>query len=336
MLKRLLTGATIQTLAWLAVIATLGACRSPADAQQPGGRRVGVLFIGAPITPEIEGLREGLREAGYVEGKNLHLEISRSKTYEDLKPAVEIFKNKRTDVIVSFGSTATNVARKTTREIPIIFVYGQDPVRQGFVKSMAHSGTNLTGLTIAPDFELQGKRLEIFKEAVPALKRVAVLYNGRADAPHHTMSLTAAHHAGKALGLKLFDRAAKSAADISSLLSSMSKENSDGIFTICAGMFREITREIAAHALKQRLPLMTCFAEGVAEDGGLLDYDTDRSGMGRRAAGYVDRILRGAKPSDLPVETPTYFELVINLKTAKQIGVTIPPNVLARADRVIR
>jgi putative ABC transport system substrate-binding protein len=201
---------------------------------------------------------------------------------------------------------------------------------------MAHSGTNLTGLTIAPDFELQGKRLEIFKEAVPALKRVTVLYNGRADAPHHTMSLAAAHDAGKALGLKLIDRAVKSAAEISPLLSSMSKENSDGIFTICASMFREVTRQIAAHALKQRLPLMTCFAEGVAEDGGLLDYQTDRSLMGRRAAWYVDRILKGAKPADLPVETPTYFELVINIRTAKQIGVTIPPNVLARADRVIK
>jgi putative tryptophan/tyrosine transport system substrate-binding protein len=336
MLKKLLTGPTMQSLAWLAVIATLGAFRSAADAQQPAGRRVGVLFIGAPIIPEIKGLREGLREAGYVEGKNLHLEISRSKTYEELKPAAKIFKDKRSDVIVTFGSSATNVARKTTREIPIIFVYGQDPVRQGFVKSMAHSGTNLTGLTIAPDFELQGKRLEIFKEAVPALKRVAVLYNGRADAPHHTMSLAAAHDAGKALGLKLFDRPVKSAAEINPLLSSMSKENSDGIFTICASMFREVTKQIAAHALKQRLPLMTCFAEGVAEDGGLLDYDTDRSRMGRRAAGYVDRILKGAKPSDLPVETPTYFELVINLKTAKQIGLSIPPNLLARADRVIR
>ena len=150
------------------------------------------------------------------------------------------------------------------------------------------------------------------------------------------MSLAAAHDAGKALGLRLFDRPVKSAAEINSLLSSMSKDNSDGIFTICGSMFREVTRQIAAHALKQRLPLMTCFAEGVAEDGGLLDYDTDRSGTGRRTAGYVDRILRGAKPSDLPVETPTYFELVINLKTANQIGVKIPPNVLARADKVIR
>ena len=248
------------------------------------------------------------------------MEISRSRTYEELKPAAKIFKDKKSDVIVSFGSTATNVARETTREIPIIFVYGQDPVRQGFVKSMAHSGTNLTGLTIAPDFELQGKRLEIFKEAVPTIKRVAVLYNGRANAPHHTMSLAAAHDAGKALGLKLFDRPVKSAAEINSLLSSMSKDNSDGIFTICGSMFREVTRQIAAHALKQRLPLMTCFAEGVAEDGGLLDYDTDRSGTGRRTAGYVDRILRGAKPSDLPVETPTYFELVINRRRPIRLG----------------
>jgi putative ABC transport system substrate-binding protein len=336
MLKRLVTVRETQNLTWLAVIVTLVAFGLPAGAEETAARRVGVLFIGAPITPEIGGLREGLREAGYVEGKNLQLELSRSKAYEELKPAAKTFKDRRSDVIVSFGSTATNVARKITQDIPIVFVYGQDPVRQGFVKSMAHSGTNLTGLTIAPDFELQGKRLEVFKEAVPALKRVAVLYNGRADAPHHTMSLAAARDAGKALAVKLFERPVKSAAEINAVLASISKDNSDGIFTICASTFRELNRQIAAHAVKQQLPLMTCFAEGVAEDGGLLDYQTDRFRMGRRAAGYVGRILNGAKPADLPVETPTYFELVINIGTAKQIRLTIPPNVLARADRVIR
>jgi putative tryptophan/tyrosine transport system substrate-binding protein len=185
MLKTLVTVRKMKHLKWLAVTVALVAFSLPAGAQQPAARRVGVLFIGQPIIPEIDGLREGLREAGYVEEKNLQLAISRSKTYEELKPAAKTFKDKRSEVIVSFGSTPTNVARKITQDIPIVFVYGQDPVRQGFVKSMAHSGTNLTGLTIAPDFELQGKRLEIFKEAVPALKRVTVLYNGRADAPHH-------------------------------------------------------------------------------------------------------------------------------------------------------
>lgn len=336
MLRRLVTARKMQHLKWLAVIVALVAFGFPVGAQETAARRVGVLFIGAPITPEIDGLRQGLREAGYIEEKNLYLEISKSKAYEGLKPAAKTFKDKKSDVIVSFGSTATNVARKITQDIPIVFVYGQDPVRQGFVKSMARSGTNLTGLTIAPDFELQGKRLEVFKEAVPALKRVSVLYNGRADAPHHAMSLAAARDAAKALGVKLLERPVQSAAEINSSLTSISKDNSDGIFTICASMFRDVNRQIAAHALKQRLPLMTCFAEGVAEDGSLLDYQTDRFRMGQRAAWYVGRILKGAKPADLPVETPTYFELVINIATAKQIGLTIPPNMLARADKVIK
>ena len=298
--------------------------------------RVGVLFIGAPLTPELKGLREGLGAAGYIEGKNLLLEISATKTYEELRSAAKVYVDKRTDVMVTFGSAATNVAKKITRELPIVFLYGQDPVQQGFVKSMAHPGTNLTGVTLAPDFELQGKRLELFKEAVPALKRVAVLYNGRADAKHYAMSFATVRKVAPSLGLKLVQRPVKSATELEPSLASMSRDSVDGIFTICASMFRGLLAEIAEVAIKKRLPLMTCFAEGVAEDGGLLDYQTHRGRIAQRGAWYVDRILKGAKPADLPVETPMYFELVINLKTAKQIGLTIPPNVLVRADRVIR
>lgn len=298
--------------------------------------RVGVLFIGAPLTPELNGLRQGLGAAGYIEGKNLFLEISSTKTYEELRPAAKAYVDKKTDVIVTFGSTATNVAKKTTREVPIVFLYGQDPVQQGFVKSMAHPGTNLTGLTLAPDFELQGKRLELFKEAVPALKRVAVLYNGRADARHHAMSFATVRKVAPSLGLKLVEMPVKSTAELEPSLASVNRASADGIFTICASMFRGFLGKMADVAIAKKLPLMTCFAEGVAEDGGLLDYQTHRGRIAQRGAWYVDRILKGAKPADLPVETPMYFELVINLKTAKQIGLTIPPNVLARADRVIR
>jgi putative tryptophan/tyrosine transport system substrate-binding protein len=309
-------------------------CR--AAALQTKVYRVGVLFIGAPLTPELNGLREGLGAAGYVEGKNLLLEISATKAYEELRPAAKAFVARKTDVIVTFGSTATNVAKKITREIPIVFLYGQDPVRQGFVKSMAHPGMNLTGMTIAPDFELQGKRLELFKEAVPALKRVAVLYNGRADAQHHAMSFATVRKVAPSLGLKLVERPVKSVAELELSLASVGRGSADGIFTICASMFRGFLGKIAAVAIKKQLPLMTCFAEGVAEDGGLLDYQTDRGRIAQRGAWYVDRILKGTKPADLPVETPMYFELVINLKTAKQIGLTIPPNLLARANRVIK
>ena len=319
-----------------AIILTVVGCGAMAEAQQSKVYRVGVLYIGAPVAPELKGLRDGLKEAGYVEGKNLLIEVSGSKTYEELGPAAKLYRDKKSDVIVTFGSTATNVAKQTTQEIPIVFLYGQDPVQQGFVKSMARPGTNLTGLTIAPDFELQGKRLEVFKETVPALQRVAVLYNGRADAPHYAASFAVVRKTAPNLGLKLVDKAAKSAAELEPSLASVSKDNADGIFIICASMFRGLYGKIGAVALKKRLPLMTCFAEGVAENGGLLDYQTDRSRVGYRGAWYVDRILKGAKPKDLPVETPTHFELVINLKTAKQIGLTISPTMLARADKVIR
>ena len=163
-----------------------------------------------------------------------------------------------------------------------------------------------------------------------------MLYNGRADAPHHAMSFATVRKVAPSLGLKLVEKPVKSTAELEPSLASVSRDSSDGIFTICASMFRGFLGKIAAVAIKKRLPLMTCFAEGVAEDGGLLDYQTHRGRIAQRGAWYVDRILKGAKPADLPVETPMYFELVINLKTATQIGLTIPPNLLARADRVIR
>jgi len=305
-----------------------------AEAQQEKVYRVGLLFLGRGDFLGLRGLRDGLKEFGYVEGKNLFLDTPGNKTADDLSTVAKAYKEKRVHVIVTVGGTSTGIAKDVNQEIPIVFLNVTDPVRLGFVKSLARPGTSLTGLTGYPDHELQGKRLEIFKELVPTLRRVVVLYNARADAPHHTMALGVVQKTAPNLGLKVTAKPVKSASEIEPALASVSRENSDGIFMICSSLFRDF-KKIANIAGEKRLPLMGCFAERVAEHGSLAEYDTDRYHMGRRGAWYVDKILKGAKPADLPVEQPMKFELVINLKTAKALGLNISPEVLMWADEVI-
>jgi len=306
------------------------------EAQQQKVYRAGVLMIGSPDIPEMKGLRDGLKEAGYVEGKNLLLDIPAKETHDELRPIAKAYIEKKFDVIIAIGATAPLIARDLTREIPIVFVGATDPIGSGLVKSVARPETNVTGVARATDVEMQGKRLEIFKEAVPTLRRVAVLYNARGENPGHANSLALVQKVAPALGLKLIEKPVKSAADIERALTSVSKDTTDGIFIICSSLFRDPIKKIAAVAMQKRLALAGCRLPDVTEQGILLTYGSDPYRMGYRGAWYVDRILKGTKPQDLPVEAPTYFELVINLKTAKQIGLTIPPNVLARADRVIR
>ena len=234
------------------------------------------------------------------------------------------------------GATAPLIAKDLTREIPIVFLGSSDPIASGLVKSTARPEANVTGVASATDVEMQGKRLEVFKEAVPTLRRVAVLYNARGENPVHANSLALVQKVAPALGLKLIEKPVKSTADIERALASVSKDNTDGLFIICSSLFRDPIKKIAAVAIQKRLALTGCRVPDVTEQGTLLTYGSDPYRMGHRGAWYVDRILKGTKPQDLPVEAPTHFELVINLKTAKQIGLTIPPNVLARADKVIR
>jgi ABC-type uncharacterized transport system substrate-binding protein len=218
-----------------------------------------------------------------------------------------------------------------------VFVGSQDPIASGLVKSVARPEANVTGVASATDAEVDGKRLEVFKEAVPTLRRVAVLYNARGENPGHAKRLTLVQKIAPALGLKLIEKPIKSTADIEPALASVSKDTTDGLFIICSSLFRDPIKKIAAVAMQKRLALTDCRAsDGTTGEGILLSYGVDRYRIGHRGAGYVDRILKGTKVQDLPVEAPTYFELVINLKTANQIGLTIPPNVLARADRVIK
>jgi len=308
-----------------------------AEAQQQKVYRAGVLTIGSPDIASMKGLRDGLKEAGYVEGKNLILDAPAIETIDELRPIAKAYIEKKFDVIVATGSTAPLIARELTLEIPIVFVGGSDPVGSGLVKSAARPETNITGVASATDVEMQGKRLEVFKEAVPTLRRVAVLYNARGENPGHAKSLALVQKVAPALGLKLIEKPVKSTADIEQALASVSKNTTDGLFIICSSLFRDSIKKMAAVAMQKRLALITgCQGQGATEQGFLLSYGADGYRIGHRGAWYVDRILKGTKPQDLPVEAPTYFELVINLKTAKQIGLTIPPNVLARADRVIR
>jgi putative tryptophan/tyrosine transport system substrate-binding protein len=183
------------------------------------------------------------------------------------------------------------------------------------------------------DPELSGKRLELFKEAVPRLRRTTLLYNARGENPGHAMSLAVVRETAPKLGLTLSEKPAKSVDDVDEMLSTVSKENTDGIFIIGGGLFAEPCKKIITIATQKGLPVCGC---GGDEQGSLLSYSPDAYRIGQRGAWYVDKILKGAKPTDLPVEQPMKFELVINLKAAKQIGVTIPPNVLARADRVVK
>ena len=306
-----------------------------AKAEQSGKvSQVGVLTVGTPVLL-VKGLRDGLKEAGYIEGKNLVLDMPVKETYDELRPIAKVYIEKKVDVIVSLGGTSTLIAKELTREIPIVFVGAADPIAIGLVKSFSRPEANVTGVVGRAELEVHGKRLQTFKEVVPTLRRVAVLYNARGENPVHAKSLALIQKVAPNLGLKLTEKPVKSPADVEEALSSVSKGSVDGLFLICATLFRDSNKRIITVAIEKRLALMGCGTDAT-EKGALLSYEADSYRIGRRGAWYIDRILKGTKPQDLPVETPTYFELVINLKTAKQIGLTIPQSVLYQADKVIR
>src|SRR5262245_16377412 len=317
------------------VIVALLLSRTVASTQQPSRvYRVGVL---QPATPEernhLSGFRAGLPKLGYIEGKNLQLSIANGNSYDELRPIAKSYAEKHVDLIFSIGGTSTNIAKDVTKEIPILFVsVSADPVELGFVKSLARPETNLTGLTSVTDAEIEGKRLELFKELVPSLRRVALLYNGRSEATGHGVRLKVVREIAPKLGLKLNEKPSKSVADVDEALRTFSRETADCIFIISSGLFRPSCKNIVAAAVQKKLPLWGCGSE----PGSLASYSDDAYHVGTRAAWYADKIFKGAKPTDLPVERPMKFEFVINLKIAKQIGLTIPQWTLMKADRVIR
>jgi putative ABC transport system substrate-binding protein len=309
----------------------------PASAQQPGKvPRIGYLDAGTPSSTAArkEAFRQGLRDLGYVEGKNLVTEWRYAEGKLDRLPALAAeFVRLNVDVIVTSGPIPTRAAKETTATIPIVMGQDPDPVGNGFGASLARPGGNITGLsTLAP--ELSGKRLELLKEVIPKLSRVAVF--GTSIYPGIAQSLKEVELAAKAFGVKLQTLDVLTPKDIEPAFRAAAKGRADAVLMMVAGGIATDHRTaITELAVKSRLPVMYSARTDV-EVGGLMTYGVRRTDLARRAATYVDKILKGAKPADLPVEQPTKFELIINLKAAKQIGLTIPPNVLARADRVIR
>jgi len=312
----------------------------PAWAQQPKKvPRIGYLSPTDPPTDSAraEGFRLALRERGHIEGQNIAVEYRYAEGKRDRHPelAAELVRLK-VDIIVAAGGTVTvQAAKNATKTIPIVMVGGGgDPVRAGLIDSLAHPGGNVTGITNLQSGELGGKRLELLKEAVPKLVRVAVLYDPAT--PSNVLELKEILPvAARALGLTVKSWEVRAADGFEKVFAALSKERPDGLYVPAGALMRANGKRIAGFALKSRLPSVYDDREAV-DAGGLMYYGADVAESYRRVAWYVDKILKGAKPADLPVERPTKFELVINLKTAKQIGVTIPQSVLYKADKVIK
>jgi putative ABC transport system substrate-binding protein len=281
-----------------------------------------------------DALRGGLRDFGYIEGRNIVIESRSAEGKVDRLPelAAELIREK-VDVIVVTSIQAALASQKATRSIPIVFAVAQDPVGSGLVASLAKPGGNITGVT---DFarELAGKRLELLKETAPKISRAVILY-WKPAGPDYTAEKSEIENAARALRVELMPLEIKNANEAASAISATIQAGANAFMGLTDTRFASNRIRITEVVIKNRLPAV--YQDWVfVQDGGLMSYGTNRVQWRRRVAYYVDKILKGAKPADLPVEQPTKFELVISLKAAKQIGLTIPPNVLARADKVIR
>jgi putative ABC transport system substrate-binding protein len=319
---------------YFALSAVLFALSHPAEAQQTGKvPRIG--YVSETADPSVsstnlDAFRQGLRELGYIEGKNILVEYRYMGGIPDRSPIlVADLVQLKVDVLVSTVPSAISAAKQATETIPIVMVTSQDPVTAGIVDSLTRPGGNITGPTRLTR-QLSGKRLELFKEVVPTISRVGVLL---VASPTSTSNYDATARALK-IPLQALE-VQRPNPDLEGAFETAAKDRVSALITITNTALVPYAKKIADLAIKYRLPSMYERSEYV-DAGGLVSYSANDAESYRRAAWYVDKILKGAKPADLPVEQPTKFELIINLKTAKQIGLTIPPNVLARADKVIR
>jgi len=321
----------------VALSAMLLALCLPAEAQQQPKKiyRIGYLWPTRPTSPDLgtDAFRQGLRELGYIEGRNIVIEFRFADGKVDRLPALaaELVQLK-VDIFVAVGGPSVQAAKKATGTIPIVMTNSGDPVDQGFVASLARPGGNITGLS-SLTHDLAGKRLELLKETVPKLSRLAVLWH-----PETTGSALAwkeTQLVARELSLQLQSLEVRGPQDLHGAFQAATKERVQSFVALRSPIIAIERKQIAELAVKYRLPGMYD-DRAYVETGGLMSYGTNQTELYQRAAVYVDKILKGAKPADLPVEQPKKFEFIINLKTAKQIGLTIPPNVLARADRVIK
>ena len=327
-------------ITFLALCAMLFALSVPAEAQQPKKvPRIGYLSANDPATEStfFEAIRLALHELGYIEGQNIASEYRYAEGKRDRSPRflAELINLKVDVIVVAGGNSWIQAAKNATKTIPIVMVgRGLDPVESGLVDSLARPGGNVTGITNVSR-QLSGKRLELFKEAVPKLARVAVLYDPANLGAELDMK-EVLPVAARALKLTIQPWEVRDVDGFEKVFAALNKQRPDGLYVLPSGpLVFANQKRIAVFAFKSRLPSVYN-NRNFAEAGGLISYGADEADSYRRVAYYVDRILKGAKPADLPVEQPTKFELVINLKTAKQIGLTIPPELLARANRLIR
>jgi putative tryptophan/tyrosine transport system substrate-binding protein len=316
--------------------AMLIALSFPASAQQPKKvPRIGFLVAGpaSAVTGRVEAFRHGLREHGYIEGKSIVVEYRYGEDKVDRlsEQAAELVRLK-VNVIVTAGSQATRPAKEATTSIPIIMAQDNDPVGSGFIASLAKPGGNITGLANLTT-ELSGKQLELLKEIMPKLARLAVLRD--LTEPGNPQAVRQTDIAAQGFGVQRYYLDVRSAPDIEPAFLSAGKKQVEALLVMPSALFNSHRKQIVELVKKNRWPAMYPRSDYV-EDGGLMTYGANTNDLFRRAAIFVDKILKGAKAGDLPVEQPIKFDLMFNLKTAKQIGITIPPNVLARADRVIR
>jgi putative ABC transport system substrate-binding protein len=318
-------------LIWLlaTVLLTISSTQAQQRSKVP---RVGILFMGGKDQPHLEALKKGLRELGYSEGKNIILSYRYAEGRNDrLQELAKEFVRDKVDVIVTTSTIGAQAARQATKMIPIVLTSGS-PLQPGLADSLAKPGGNVTGLTVLPS-DLSGKRVELLKETFPKAHRVATLWSSHDVLS--TRNFKETQDAAKAFAMQLHSFELRHVEDIDKAFAGTPKNRVDAVLVIISPFVTLHSKRIVDLALKHRLPGMYPTRQFV-EESGLMAYGPLISDLYYRAATYVDKILKGAKPADLPIEQPTKFEFVINLKTAKQIGLTIPPNVLARADRVIR
>jgi putative ABC transport system substrate-binding protein len=322
----------------LAAILVLGLLAGPSIADaQPAAKvqRIGCLLSTSSTVSSrsVEAFRQGLRGLGWVEGQNIEIECRFAEgRYERLPELAADLVRLKVHVIASWGTAATTAAKKATRTIPIVMVGVGDPVGLGLIASLARPGGNVTGLTFSVGVETAGKGLELLGEALPKVRRVAVLTNPAN--PAQPLALENVKGTARALGMQLQLLEARGPGDFDGAFAAMAKERVGALLVVSEAMFNLHRVRLADHAARNKLPSMHGFRED-AEAGGLMSYGTDLADLSRRSATYVDKILKGVTAGDLPVEQPTKFELVINLKTAKALGLTIPASVLSRADQVI-
>jgi len=321
--------AFLATAAGGLLLAPLGA------AAQQGGKvyRIGFLWDSPAVWPHaLEAFRQGLRNLGWVEGQNIVVEYRWTEgRFERLPSLVEELVRLKVDLIVAPTSIYTGAAKRATSTIPIVFASHADPIGSGHVASLARPGTNATGLTVVMS-ETMAKSLELLKAAVPGLRRVAVIWDPAT--PSHTPAMKAVEATGRALGLRLQPVAVRSVTEFDSAFSAIVQERAGAVLVLSTPLFMGGAKRLAELAMTHKLPTMFGPREHV-EAGGLMSYSPDRADLYRRAAIYVDKILKGANPADLPVQQATNFELVINLKTARALGLTIPQPMLQRADQII-